>query len=231
MKKFLKTFLPILLCFTLLLAVCGCDRIVGPQHGPKPPDNTKPTVPQSSDPRFSKQEGQGMSEYDIYSFISTYALPICTAIDYYAGDGMPYNEADITLYDGCHWAPVNNPYYPTLAELEHYVATFFAGGFLDDLRKSAGLAGKNATPRYADIGGKLHIMTDNLPAPARFILKYDAIKTVSNTEKEIKVTVDGIYNDKNVNIRLILTSTNEGWRITYWAADPIDAASSSAESK
>ena len=221
MKKSLtKTVLLLLVCAALALCAVGCDRIVGPNAGKNNPGRTGSSSSESSvDPLHSVAEGEGMSQYDIHEFFGTYGMPFCTAINYFGGEGTPYNSKQIIEDNGVHWAPTTT-IYETLADLENYASVFFGGSFLSDLRTVAGLEGDDYPPRYRDINGKLYIRTDDLNEPLKFDLDSKTIEVVSNTVNEVKLTIDGTLNDKPCQVRVILSRTKDaGWHITYFVPD------------
>lgn len=219
MKKITVIALIAVMAFTLF---AGCDRILGKTGNSK-------TVQSSSeqDPRFVQQPGQGMSEYDAYSYVENIMYPACVAIDYYAGKGMPYSENDRVTEGGIEYARVNSSFANTLEDLERYASNFFGGEFFSNLKDSAKL--DSETPKYKDIDGVLYINVSEQYEDSLFTMYTDTFAIVENTESAIKFTMEGdIYGERMLS-KIILTNENGGWRITYWNPESLEDESGSAD--
>ena len=211
-RKIIFAVIALLLAAALLLGASACDKLVGPR-GNNANTNKNNGSESTDDPRYVKQPGQGMSEYDIYTRFETYCTPMCFAIEYYGGKGLDYiAEQEIEL-DGHTWAP-------------SALAMFFTGGFLSDLRTIAGMEGDEYPPRYRDVDGKLYVRTDEPNESLMFYPDIDTFTVVANTEEEIKFTVDATYNGKLYELRIIMSPVGEsGWKISYWYPEPKDSSS------
>ncbi|MBQ6552249.1 MAG: hypothetical protein IJL83_01325 [Clostridia bacterium] len=226
--KILKRLVPLLLIAALLFSLAACDRIVGPRGK----DNNRNTSSQSTeDPRFVKQPGQGMSEYDVYSYFENCYYPACWAVEYYGGKGLDYVESETIELDGHTWAPSAVSTFQTLESMTSYVEMFFTGGFLDNLKHAAGMSGdSDVVPRYRDVDGKLYVRTDEPNESMFFSIDLDTFTMVENTEEQIKFTVDAALDGKLYELRVILSPYGEsGWKMSYWYPEEKDASSESSQ--
>ena len=130
--KILKRLVPLLLTAALLFSLAACDRIVGPRGNNNANTNKNTGSESTDDPRYIKQPGAGMSEYDVYSYFERCYYPACFAVQYYGGSGLEYVESETIERDGHTWAPSAISTVQTLSEMESYVEMFFTGGFLDE---------------------------------------------------------------------------------------------------
>ena len=226
--KILKRLIPLLLVAALALALASCDRIVGPRGNNNANKNTGSES--TDDPRYIKQPGAGMSEYDVYSYFERCYYPACFAVQYYGGSGLEYVESETIERDGHTWAPSAISTFQTLSEMESYVEMFFTGGFLDDLKRVAGMSDdSDVAPRYRDIDGKLYVRTDEPNDPMMFHPDLDTLTVVGNTEEEIKFTVDAELNGKTYELRVIMSPVGQGWKMSYWYPEAKDASSESSQ--
>ena len=215
--KILKRLIPLLLVAALALALASCDRIVGPRNNDQQRNNN--TASQSTDdPRYIKQPGAGMSEYDVYSYFERCYYPACFAVQYYAGSGLDCDESKAIELDGHTWAPSAVSTFQTLESMTSYVEMFFTGGFLDDLKRTAGMSeDSEVAPRYRDVDGKLYVRTDEPNESLMFHPDLDTLTVVENTEEQIKFTVDAELNGTTYELRVILSPFGEsGWKMSYW---------------
>ena len=222
----LKRILAILAVVAIAFSLASCDRIVGPRDN----NADKNTGSESTDdPRFVKQPGAGMSEYDVYSYFERCATPACWAVQYYGGSGLQYLESGTIELDGHTWAPSAISTFDTLDSMESYVEMFFTGGFLSDLKRTAGMSDdSDVVPRYRDVDGKLYVRTDEPNESLLFYPDLDTFEIVENTEEEIKFTVDATLNDKTYELRVILSPVGEGWKMSYWYPESKDPSSEGA---
>ncbi len=226
--KILKRLVPLLLTAALLFSLAACDRIVGPRGN----DNNRNASSQGSeDPRFVKQPGQGMSEYDVYSYFETCYYPACWAVEYYGGKGLDYVESETIELDGHTWAPSALSTFQTLESITSYVEMFFTGGFLDDLKRAAGMSDdSDVVPRYRDVDGKLYVRTDEPNESTFFSIDLSTFTMVENIEEQIKFTVDAALDGKLYELRVILSPVGEnGWKMSYWYPEAKDTSSESSQ--
>lgn len=217
MKKFIAIAILVIMTFTMF---AGCDRILG-----KTGNNTNNNTSTETDPRFVKHPGEGMSEYDAYSYVNNMMYPACVAIDYYAGKGMEYNDLDTVEDNGTTYVRVSSSFATNLKELESYVSGFFAGEFLKNLRDSANM--DTDKPRYKEFDGKLYMDISQQAADSLFNMQTDTFKIVENTETAIRFTMEGyIYGEKKTS-KIILSLVDGAWRITYWNPESSDEATES----
>ena len=224
-RKLIFTVIALLLAAALLIGASACDKIVGDgKRGQQAVDTTS-----TEDPRFIKQPGEGMSEYDVYSYFERCYYPACFAIQYYGGKGLDYVESEEIELDGHTWAPSAVSTFSTLEEMESYVEMFFTGGFLDDLKRTAGMSDdSDVVPRYRDIDGKLYVRTDEQNESLMFRPDLDTFELVENTEERIKFTCDATLNDKTYELRIILSPVGQGWKMSYWYPESKDQSSESS---
>ena len=228
-RKLIFAVIALLLAAALLLGTSACDRIVGPRGNNNANANKNSGSESTDDPRYVKQAGQGMSEYDIDNRFETYCTPMCFAIEYYGGKGLDYVAGQEIELDGHTWAPSALAMFDTLESIESYVDMFFTGGFLKDLRTTAGMEGDEYAPRYRDVDGKLYVRTDEPNESLMFSIDLDTFTIVSNTEEEIKFTVDATLNGGLYELRIIMSPVGEsGWKISYWYPEPKDSSSESS---
>ena len=226
--KILKRLVPLLLTAALLLGASACDRIVGPRGNNNANTNKNTGAESTDDPRYIKQPGAGMSEYDVYSYFERCYYPACFAVQYYGGSGLEYVESETIERDGHTWAPSAISTFRTLSEMESYVEMFFTGGFLDDLKRVAGMSDdSDVAPRYRDIDGKLYVRTDEPNDPMMFHPDLDTLTVIGNTEEEIKFTVDAELNGKTYELRVIMSPVGQGWKMSYWYPEAKENSSSS----
>ena len=226
--KTLKRIIPLLLALTLAFGAAACDRIVGPRGNGN--NNRRASSESTDDPRYIKQPGQGMSEYDAYSYFERCYYPAAWAVEYYAGKGLDYVEAETIELDGHTWAPSAVSTFETLESMTSYVEMFFGGSFLDDLKRVAGMSDDSeAVPRYRDVDGKLYVRTDEPNDPLFFNINLDTFTMVENTEEAIKFTVDARVDGELYELRVILSPVTEtGWKMTYWYPEKKDSSSGSS---
>ena len=223
-----KRIFAILAVVAIAFSLASCDRIVGPRGNG---DNNRNTSSQSTDdPRYVKQPGQGMSEYDVYSYFERCYYPAAWAVEYYGGKGLDYVEAESVELDGHTWAPSAVSTFETLDSMTSYVEMFFTGSFLADLKRVAGMSDESdVVPRYRDIDGKLYVRTDEPNDPLFFNIDLGSFTMVSNTEDEIKFTVDARLDDTLYELRVILSPVGENaWKMSYWYPEPKDSSSGSS---
>ena len=228
--KILKRLIPLLLIAALALALASCDRIVGPrENGNQKNRNT--SSQSTDDPRFIKQPGEGMSEYDTYRYFERCATPACWAVEYYGGKGLDYVESETIELDGHTWAPSAVSTFQTLENMTSYVDMFFTGGFLDDLKRAAGMSDdSDVVPRYRDVDGKLYVRTDEPNDTLFFNINLDTFTMVENTEEAIKFTVDARLDEELYELRVILSPVSEtGWKMSYWYPEKKDDSSQSSQ--
>ena len=222
-----KRIFAILAVVAIAFSLASCDRIVGPRNN----GNNRNTSSQSTDdPRYVKQPGQGMSEYDVYSYFERCYYPAAWAVEYYGGKGLDYVEAESVELDGHTWAPSAVSTFETLDSMTSYVEMFFTGSFLADLKRVAGMSDESdVVPRYRDIDGKLYVRTDEPNDPLFFNIDLGSFTMVSNTEDEIKFTVDARLDDTLYELRVILSPVGENaWKMSYWYPEPKDSSSGSS---
>lgn len=227
-RKPIFAIIAALLTAALLFSLAACDRIVGPRGK----DNNRNASSQGSeDPRFVKQPGQGMSEYDVYSYFETCYYPACWAVEYYGGKGLDYVESETIELDGHTWAPSALSTFQTLESITSYVEMFFTGGFLDKLKRAAGMSDdSDVVPRYRDVDGKLYVRTDEPNESTFFNIDLSAFKVIENTEEQIKFTVDATLDGKLYELRVILSPVGEnGWKMSYWYPEAKDSSSGSSQ--
>lgn len=227
-RKPIFAIIAALLTAALLFSLAACDRIVGPRGNNNANNNNGSQS--TDDPRFVKQPGEGMSEYDVYSYFETCYYPACFAVQYYAGSGLEYIESETVELDGHTWAPSAVSTFQTLESMTSYVEMFFTGSFLDNLKRVAGMSDdSDVVPRYRDIDGKLYVRTDEPNEPMMFHPDLDTFELVENTEEQIKFTVDAELNGKNYELRVIMSPFGEsGWKMSYWYPEAKDASSESS---
>ena len=229
-RKPIFAIIAALLVAALALALASCDRIVGPrENGNQKNRNT--SSQSTDDPRFVKQPGEGMSEYDTYCYFERCATPACWAVEYYGGKGLDYVESETIELDGHTWAPSAVSTFQPLENMTSYVDMFFTGSFLADLKRSAGMSDdSDVVPRYRDVDGKLYVRTDDPQESLLFHPDLDTFTMVENTEEQIKFTVDAMLNGTVYELRIILSPFGEnGWKMSYWYPEAKDASSESSQ--
>ena len=211
MKKLLSVVLSLALIFAL--TACGGEE-----------------ESSSVDPRFVCAEGQGMSEYDCYDYFDRSSVPLKLVVQYYCGEGLPYDETAALEEDeyGAVYAPVVSSLYSTLASLDDLLSMFYTGSFYDGVRSKARM--DEWVPRYKEIDGVLYEEISGDYAALDYEFDMTTFGISENTASRIVFTVSGTDADgvSAAEHTFTLSVDNGNWRVSDWSVTVDNSLSSSA---